>query len=39
MQPDPPLSALSRTFTDPDSRILKTADASYHYCCNAQGRG
>lgn len=25
-----------RNFTDPDSRIMKTADGSYHYCYNAQ---
>lgn len=25
-----------RNFTDPDSRIMKTADGSFHYCYNAQ---
>jgi transposase/IS5 family transposase len=25
-----------RNFTDPDARIMKTADGSYHYCYNAQ---
>jgi transposase len=25
-----------RNFTDPDARIMKTADSSYHYCYNAQ---
>ena len=25
-----------RNFTDPDSRIMKTADGSFHYCHNAQ---
>jgi hypothetical protein len=25
-----------RSFTDPDSRIMKTADGSFHYCYNAQ---
>ena len=26
-----------RNFTDPDARIMKTADGSFHYCYNAQG--
>ena len=26
-----------RNFTDPDARIMKTADGSFHYCFNAQG--
>lgn len=25
-----------RNFTDPDARIMKTADGSFHYCYNAQ---
>ncbi len=25
-----------RNFTDPDARIMKTADGSFHYCFNAQ---
>jgi transposase len=25
-----------RSFTDPDSRIMKTSDGSFHYCYNAQ---
>ncbi len=25
-----------RSFTDPDARIMKTADGSFHYCYNAQ---
>ena len=25
-----------RNFTDPDARIMKTADGSFHYCLNAQ---
>jgi transposase len=25
-----------RSFTDPDARIMKTADGSFHYCFNAQ---
>jgi hypothetical protein len=25
-----------RNFTDPDSRIMKTSDGSFHYCYNAQ---
>lgn len=25
-----------RNFTDPDSRVMKTADGSFHYCYNAQ---
>ena len=25
-----------RSFTDPDSRIMKTSDGSFHYCSNAQ---
>jgi transposase len=25
-----------RNFTDPDSRIMKTADGAFHYCYNAQ---
>jgi hypothetical protein len=24
-----------RNFTDPDARMMKTADGSFHYCCNA----
>jgi transposase len=31
--PDP---KAQRNFTDPDSRIMKTADGSFHYCYNAQ---
>jgi len=26
-----------RNFTDPDARIMKTADGSFHHCYNAQG--
>ena len=25
-----------RNFTDPDSRVMKTSDGSFHYCYNAQ---
>lgn len=25
-----------RSFTDPDARITKTSDGSFHYCYNAQ---
>jgi hypothetical protein len=28
--------AAQRNFTDPDARIMKTADGSFHYCYNAQ---
>jgi len=31
-----PKPAAQRNFTDPDARIMKTADGSYHYCYNAQ---
>jgi len=27
---------VQRSFTDPDSRIMKTSDGSFHYCYNAQ---
>jgi hypothetical protein len=30
-----PLKA-QRSFTDPDARIMKTSDGSFHYCYNAQ---
>lgn len=31
-----PAAKAQRNFTDPDSRIMKTADGSFHYCYNAQ---
>lgn len=31
-----PQPRAQRNFTDPDSRIMKTADGSFHYCYNAQ---
>ncbi|MBB2996229.1 transposase [Paeniglutamicibacter cryotolerans] len=31
-----PRPAAQRNFTDPQARIMKTADGSYHYCYNAQ---
>lgn len=31
-----PKPTAQRNFTDPDARIMKTADGSYHYCYNAQ---
>jgi transposase len=31
-----PQPKAQRNFTDPDSRIMKTADGSFHYCYNAQ---
>lgn len=31
-----PAPKAQRNFTDPDSRIMKTADGSFHYCYNAQ---
>lgn len=31
-----PKSTAQRSFTDPDPRIMKTADASCHHCCNGQ---
>ena len=31
-----PRPKAQRNFTDPDSRIMKTADGSFHYCYNAQ---
>lgn len=31
-----PRPTAQRNFTDPDSRIMKTADGSFHYCYNAQ---
>lgn len=32
-----PKPTAQRNFTDPDARIMKTADGSYHYCYNGQG--
>ncbi|MDQ6739145.1 MAG: transposase [Actinomycetota bacterium] len=31
-----PKPTAQRNFTDPDARIMKTADGSYHYCYNGQ---
>jgi transposase len=31
-----PRPKAQRNFTDPDARIMKTADGSFHYCYNAQ---
>lgn len=31
-----PKPKAQRNFTDPDARIMKTADGSYHYCYNGQ---
>lgn len=31
-----PKPTAQRNFTDPDARIMKTADGSFHYCYNAQ---
>jgi len=31
-----PKPTAQASFTDPDSRIMKTADGSFHYCYNAQ---
>lgn len=31
-----PAAKAQRNFTDPDARIMKTADSSFHYCYNAQ---
>lgn len=31
-----PRPTAQRSFTDPDARIMKTADGSYHYCYNGQ---
>ena len=31
-----PKAKAQRNFTDPDARIMKTADGSYHYCYNGQ---
>ena len=31
-----PKPTTQRNFTDPDARIMKTADGSYHYCYNGQ---
>ena len=31
-----PRGKSQRNFTDPDARIMKTADGSFHYCYNAQ---
>ncbi|GAA1357882.1 hypothetical protein GCM10009596_09850 [Arthrobacter rhombi] len=31
-----PKPKAQRNFTDPDARIMKTADGSYHYCFNGQ---
>jgi transposase len=31
-----PKPTAQASFTDPDSRIMKTADGSFHYCFNAQ---
>lgn len=31
-----PQPKAQRNFTDPDSRIMKTADGGFHYCYNAQ---
>ena len=31
-----PAAKAQRNFTDPDARIMKTADGSFHYCYNAQ---
>jgi transposase len=31
-----PSGRAQRNFTDPDARIMKTADGSFHYCYNAQ---
>lgn len=31
-----PKDTAQRNFTDPDARIMKTADGSFHYCYNAQ---
>jgi len=31
-----PKPKAQRNFTDPDARIMKTADGSFHYCYNAQ---
>lgn len=31
-----PKPTAQRSFTDPDARIMKTADGSYHYCYNGQ---
>lgn len=31
-----PKATAQRNFTDPDARIMKTADGSFHYCYNAQ---
>ena len=31
-----PADKAQRNFTDPDARIMKTSDGSFHYCYNAQ---
>jgi transposase len=31
-----PKDRAQRNFTDPDSRVMKTSDGSFHYCYNAQ---
>jgi hypothetical protein len=31
-----PEDKAQRNFTDPDSRVMKTSDGSFHYCYNAQ---
>jgi transposase len=31
-----PKDSAQRNFTDPDSRVMKTSDGSFHYCYNAQ---
>jgi len=35
-EPPTPKPAAQRNFTDPDSKIMKTADGSFHQCFNAQ---
>jgi len=34
-----PKPTAQASFTDPDARIMKTADGSFHYCYNAQAEG
>jgi transposase len=35
-EPPQPKPSAQRNFTDPDSKIMKTADGSFHQCYNAQ---